>query len=97
MAGARKDEEMFEARDVDVATSERQEVDAENVPDEMEGEQTWPTEEEMMSAEQKVVIRVRFKININTFNFCFWKDSFSIFCIKKLTIQGSIVEWEGYF
>jgi len=59
MAGARKDEEMFEARDVDVATSERQEVDAENVPDEMEGEQTWPTEEEMMSAEQKVVIRKR--------------------------------------
>ena len=44
---------MFEARDIAVATSERQDIDSENVPDGMEGEQTWPTEEELLAAEQQ--------------------------------------------
>ena len=72
LSGGRKDEEMFEARDLDIATDQRQELDVENIPGEcdlssvrrdlddqkyfpdgMEGEQTWPTEEEMMAAENK--------------------------------------------
>jgi len=51
ISGGRKDEEMFEAREVEVSTADRQELDAENVPDAMEGEQTWPTMEEMREAE----------------------------------------------
>ena len=43
-----------------MATGERQELDCENVPDAMEVEQTWPTAEEMMAAEQeKKVTRVK--------------------------------------
>ena len=70
MAGGRKDEEMFEPRELDIATDQRQELDIENIPgkliapgwwssycqyfpDGMEGEQTWPTEEEIMAAENK--------------------------------------------
>ena len=34
-----------------MSTVDRQELDAENVPDAMEGEQTWPTVEEMREAE----------------------------------------------
>ena len=34
-----------------MSTADRQELDAENVPDAMEGEQTWPTVEEMREAE----------------------------------------------
>jgi len=54
LSGGRKDEEMFEARDLDTATDERQELDVENIPDGMEGEQTWPTEEEILTAENKM-------------------------------------------
>ena len=32
MAGGRKDEEMFEPRELDIATNERQELDIENIP-----------------------------------------------------------------
>ena len=32
------------------ADAERQELDCENVPDCMDGEQTWPTEEELAAA-----------------------------------------------
>ena len=58
-SGSRKDEDMFEAREVAVATSERQDLDVENIPDEMEGEQTWPTQEEMLAAEQEQKTKVR--------------------------------------
>ena len=45
---------------LDVATGERQELDCENVPDAIEVEQTWPTAEEMMAAEQETkVTRVK--------------------------------------
>ena len=50
-----RDPEMVETRELDKATDERQDLDTENVPDCMEGEQTWPTEEEMMAAEQSRV------------------------------------------
>ena len=43
-----------------MATGERQELDCENVPDAMEGEQTWPTADEMIAAEQETkVTRVK--------------------------------------
>merc|ERR1719384_1074792 len=51
LSGGRNDMEMFKAREVEVSTADRQELDAENVPDAMEGEQTWPTVEEMREAE----------------------------------------------
>ena len=35
LSGGRKDEEMFEARDLDIATDERQELDVENIPGEL--------------------------------------------------------------
>jgi len=59
MQGSKGDQEMVETREVDKATDERQDLDMENVPDCMEGEQTWPTEEEMMAAEQSRVGVVR--------------------------------------
>merc|ERR550519_2959603 len=59
MQGSRGDQEMVETREVDKATQDRQELDTENIPDCMEGEQTWPTEEEMMAAEQNRVGVVR--------------------------------------
>ena len=34
LSGGRKDEEMFEARDLDIATDQRQELDVENIPGE---------------------------------------------------------------
>ena len=48
----RGDQEMQEAggRVVAKADSDRQELDCENVPDCMDGEQTWPTEEELAAA-----------------------------------------------
>ena len=48
----RGDQEMQEAggRLVAKADSDRQELDCENVPDCMDGEQTWPTEEELAAA-----------------------------------------------
>jgi len=52
LQGARGDQEMVETREVDRATQERQELDTENIPDCMEGEQTWPTEEELLASEQ---------------------------------------------
>jgi len=51
-----RDQEMFETREVDRANQDRQELDTENVPDCMEGEQTWPTEEELLAAEQEKVV-----------------------------------------
>jgi len=59
MQGNRGDQEMVETREVDRATQDRQDLDTENIPDCMEGEQTWPTEEEMMAAEQSRVGVVR--------------------------------------
>merc|ERR550519_5725 len=59
MQGSRGDQEMVETREVDKATQDRQELDTENIPDCMEGEQTWPTEEEMLAAEQSRVSVVR--------------------------------------
>jgi len=53
LSSSRKDEDMFESRDIDVSSEERQEIDCENVPDAMEGEQTWPTAQEMMEAEKE--------------------------------------------
>ena len=46
------DQEMQEAggRIVAEADEFRQELDCENVPDGMDGEQTWPTEEELAAA-----------------------------------------------
>merc|ERR1712106_115843 len=44
---------------VDKASQDRPDIDTENVPDHMEGEQTWPTEEEMLAAEQDRVGVVR--------------------------------------
>jgi len=53
---ARGDEDMEEVKVVDKADNDRQELDTENIPDCMEGEQTWPTEEELQAAETKVKI-----------------------------------------
>ena len=36
-----------------MSSGERQEIDCENVPDAMEGEQTWPTAQEIMEAEKE--------------------------------------------
>jgi len=52
LQGARGDQEMAETRVVDKATEDRQELDNENIPDCMDGEQTWPTEEELLASEQ---------------------------------------------
>jgi len=57
--GKRGDQEMVETREVDRATQDRQDLDIENIPDCMEGEQTWPTEEEMLAAEKSRVGVVR--------------------------------------
>jgi len=57
--GKRGDQEMVETREVDRATHDRQDLDIENIPDCMEGEQTWPTEEEMLAAEKSRVGVVR--------------------------------------
>eukprot|EP00092_Neocalanus_flemingeri_P018370 GFUD01019879.1.p1 GENE.GFUD01019879.1~~GFUD01019879.1.p1 ORF type:complete len:755 (+),score=290.87 GFUD01019879.1:292-2265(+) len=59
MQGGRGDQEMVETRVVDRANQDRQELDMENIPDNMEGEQTWPTEEELLAAEQNRVGVVR--------------------------------------
>ena len=53
---SRKDDDMFEEKVVDAATDERQELDTENIPDVMEGEQTWPTHEELAEAEKQNMI-----------------------------------------
>jgi len=59
MLGGKGDQEMVETRVVDKASQDRPDIDTENVPDHMEGEQTWPTEEEMLAAEQDRVGVVR--------------------------------------
>merc|ERR1719186_2034476 len=59
MQGARGDQEMVETRVVDRANQDRPDLDMENIPDCTEGEQTWPTEEELLAAEQSKVGVVR--------------------------------------
>jgi len=50
---------MEETKLVSEADEGRQELDSENVPDEMDGEQTWPTEEEMQAADIAAAPAVR--------------------------------------
>jgi len=52
LRGAGRETEMFETREVGRAGPDRQQLDCENTPDGLEGEQTWPTEQELLEAEQ---------------------------------------------
>jgi len=51
LRGGRGDQEMDNVQVLDRADEGRQDLDCENVPDCMDGEQTWPTEEELQAAD----------------------------------------------
>jgi len=55
--GGKGDEEMAETKEVGRPTANRQTLDFENIPDCMEGEQTWPTEDELIEAEKKTIVK----------------------------------------
>lgn len=48
--------------------SKQETLDSENVPDPMDAEQTWPTEEEMQTANEENKVTIRFSNNYIFYN-----------------------------